>query len=142
MLPGGLYLVVWGALVIHGLLLLAVAALPRPIYQRWSVKVFAFRGMSARQFLGLVVCNGVDPVFYHRAVYATYLSIVNSLFWDPYEEKRFPRADIEKTEIRHPPIFILGHYRSGPRGRSHMHADARTHTYTYTQTHRSSCVGT
>jgi len=33
--------------------------------------------------------------------------------WEPKEEKDFPEATIRATTIQHPPIFILGHFRSG-----------------------------
>jgi hypothetical protein len=151
-----LHLVLWGATA-QALLLLALIKLPKPIPERWQVKLFILQSMPAPQFLRLVVENGVDPVFDHRAFWACYLSCMNWLFWIPQEEKRFPTADILATEIRHPPIFIVGHYRcelAGPHGiirptvllagvacECRMDGGAYTNTHTHTHTHTHTQVG-
>lgn len=93
--------------------IVALVKLPKPMPERWEIRLFLLLGMPANQFLGYVIQNGVDPVFWHRAMYATYISMMNMCFWIPAEEEAFPTEMIEKTEIKHPPIFILGHFRSG-----------------------------
>jgi hypothetical protein len=39
----------------------------------------------------------VDPVFWHRALYAAYLALMNSFFWIAKEEELFPKEEIEKV---------------------------------------------
>ncbi len=58
----------------------------------------------------------IDPVYWHRAAVISLLSLFNS--WNRrLEEKRY-NAAIEATEITKPPLFILGHWRSGT---THLH---------------------
>lgn len=103
--------IIFVALPLVGVALLI--ALPKKVPDRWEIRLFLLMGMPGGQFLSFIIKNGVDPVFWHRALYATYISLMNGFFWIPEEERRFPTADIEKTEIKHAPIFIVGHYRSG-----------------------------
>lgn len=41
--------------------------------------------------------NGVDPVFWHRALYAAYISLMNAFFWIPKEEEAVPPALIDQA---------------------------------------------
>ncbi|GAB5037408.1 sulfotransferase family protein [Nannochloropsis oceanica] len=99
--------------VLPAFLLLLLVKLPKPMPYRWDVRYFLLMGMPADQFLSLILKNGIDPVFYHRALYATYISLMGTFFWIPKEEEKYPVEVIERVPIAYPPIFILGHYRSG-----------------------------
>ena len=39
--------------------------------------------------------NGVDPVFWHRALYAAYISLMGAFFWIPKEEEKYSIETIE-----------------------------------------------
>ncbi|EWM20489.1 hypothetical protein Naga_100382g4 [Nannochloropsis gaditana] len=93
--------------------LLLLIKLPKPVPARWEVRLFLLMGMPADQFLSYIIQNGVDPVFWHRALYATYISLMAAFFWIPKEEEKYSVEQIEEVPILHPPIFIIGHYRSG-----------------------------
>src|SRR3712207_4452842 len=54
---------------------------------------------------------GVEARYWHRAAFITLMSIVNSRY--RRDEERDYAAAIEATPITEPPIFILGHWRSG-----------------------------
>jgi len=58
----------------------------------------------------------VDARYGHRALYLTLMSIINSRY--RHAEERDYSAVIEATEITQPPVFILGHWRSGT---THLH---------------------
>ncbi len=53
----------------------------------------------------------VDPAYFPRAIKLTFISLFNSRM-KKKEEARFG-PQIEQTTIEHPPIFIVGHWRSG-----------------------------
>jgi len=93
--------------------ILGLVYIPKPVPYRWEIKLFLLMGMPVSQFLSFCIKNGVDPVFWHRALYATYMSVLNSLFWIPKEKKNFPDSEVQATEIKKAPVFVLGHFRSG-----------------------------
>ena len=69
-------------------------------------------GISIRNWIQLLEKNGgVDREYLDRAVFITLTSIVTTpariLFKIKYSSK------INKTKISHPPVFIIGHWRSG-----------------------------
>jgi len=69
-------------------------------------------GISTRNWVQLVGKNGgVDRKYYGRAVFITLISLCAApariLFKMKYGSK------INKTNIRYPPVFIIGHWRSG-----------------------------
>lgn len=69
-------------------------------------------GISTRQWIQLVKRNGgIDRHYLHKALFITITSVfiapVRFLFKIKYESK------INNTVIQHPPIFIIGHWRSG-----------------------------
>lgn len=39
----------------------------------------------------------MDPVFWHRALYGAYLSLMNAFFWVPEEERAIPPSAIDKV---------------------------------------------
>jgi hypothetical protein len=55
--------------------------------------------------------GGIDARYFARALYISAITLVSTPF-RAYEDARFG-AQIAATEIQQPPIFILGHWRSG-----------------------------
>jgi hypothetical protein len=53
----------------------------------------------------------VERLYWHRAFFITLTSLLNSRYRKE-EERQFSRA-IQQVEITQPPVFILGHWRSG-----------------------------
>jgi omega-hydroxy-beta-dihydromenaquinone-9 sulfotransferase len=84
---------------------------------RWSVGNNYLAGITTGDWLKLLRANGfaVDPAYWHRAAFITLASTLNSYF-RKREHRQFHDA-IAATEIQ-PPIFILGHWRSGT---THLH---------------------
>lgn len=72
-------------------------------------------GINAKNWLKLLVQNkfAIDPVplYWLKAMVVTYLSLRNSMRLK--EERRKYDGEIAAVKIEHPPIFILGHWRSG-----------------------------
>lgn len=80
---------------------------------RWSVGHNYLAGISAGDWWRLLRANrfGVDPVYWHRAAFVTITSLLNSYY--RWRETRTWGPAIEQVELREPPLFILGHWRSG-----------------------------
>ena len=80
---------------------------------RWSVGNNYLAGITAGAWWRLLRENrfAVDPAYWHRAVFITAASLLNS-WYRRSEEAQYGRA-VEDVEIRQPPLFILGHWRSG-----------------------------
>jgi hypothetical protein len=85
---------------------------------RWSISHNYLTGITAGDWWRLLRQNGfaVDPVYWHRAAFVSVLSLANS-FYRRREEKKHD-AEIAATTIQQPPLFILGHWRSGT---THLH---------------------
>ncbi|WP_411826467.1 sulfotransferase family protein [Luteolibacter sp. AS25] len=85
---------------------------------RWSISNNYLAGITTGDWLRLLRENRwkIDPTYYHRALVISLLSLFNS-FHRKREEKKF-REILGKTEITRPPLFILGHWRSGT---THLH---------------------
>ncbi|PNX50262.1 MAG: hypothetical protein BV458_13565 [Thermoplasmata archaeon M9B2D] len=69
-------------------------------------------GISTRHWIALVKQNkGIDQRFLHRALFITLTSLctapVRMVFKIKYDKK------INRQNLSHPPIFIIGHWRSG-----------------------------
>jgi hypothetical protein len=69
-------------------------------------------GISTRQWVNLVKKNGgIDQKYLHRALFVTLISLstapIRMLFKKKYEKK------INDVVLHNPPIFIIGHWRSG-----------------------------
>jgi len=69
-------------------------------------------GISTRRWLQLVKKNGgIDRKYLHRALFITVISLgttpIRMLFNKKYEKK------IKEVTIHDPPVFIIGHWRSG-----------------------------
>ena len=84
---------------------------------RWSIGNNYLAGITTGDWLRLLRENHfrVDPVYWHRAAFVTLLSVINS-FHRRREEKQF-HDQIAATKVE-PPLFILGHWRSGT---THLH---------------------
>lgn len=89
-----------------------------PLKHRWSISHNYLTGITAGDWWRLLRQNGfaVDPVYWHRAAVVSVLSLANS-FYRRREEKKHG-AEIAATTIQQPPLFILGHWRSGT---THLH---------------------
>lgn len=66
---------------------------------------------SFRNWLRLARRNGVDRAFWRRALFITAVSALTAPL-RLYERARYNRA-VDRAPITQPPIFILGHWRSG-----------------------------
>ncbi|MES2476136.1 MAG: sulfotransferase [Verrucomicrobiota bacterium] len=84
---------------------------------RWSIGNNYLAGITVGDWLELLRENrfAVDPVYWHRAAFITLTSLFNSLA-RRQEARQFHDA-IAAAQIA-PPIFILGHWRSGT---THLH---------------------
>lgn len=84
---------------------------------RWSVGHNYLAGITAGDWWRLLRDNGfdVDACYWHRAAFVSVLSLVNAVH--RWRERRFDPA-IAATELAGPPLFVLGHWRSGT---THLH---------------------
>jgi hypothetical protein len=80
---------------------------------RWSLSHNYLAGVTAGAWWRLLRENqfAVDPAYWHRAAFVTAASCINSLY--AARERRRYDAAVAKVEITEPPLFILGHWRSG-----------------------------
>jgi hypothetical protein len=90
----------------------------RPLKHRWSVAHNYLAGITVGDWWRLLRENrfAVDGVYWHRAAFITLTSLMNSCY-RRVEESRF-NAAVAGTSIAGPPLFILGHWRSGT---THLH---------------------
>ncbi|MEY3896234.1 MAG: hypothetical protein RLZZ214_1754 [Verrucomicrobiota bacterium] len=91
--------------------------MPGPLKHRWSVANNYLAGITAGDWLRLLRENrfAVDPAYWHRAAFVTLVSAMNSLH--RRKEEHLFGERIAATTIQ-PPLFILGHWRSGT---THLH---------------------
>ena len=84
---------------------------------RWSVGNNYLAGITTGDWFRLLRANrfAVDPAYWHRAAFITLASAMNSYFRK--KEGRQFHESIAATKIQ-PPVFILGHWRSGT---THLH---------------------
>lgn len=84
---------------------------------RWSVGNNYLAGITTGDWLRLLRENrfAVDPAYWHRAAFVTLASGMNSYFRK--REDRLFHDRISETAIP-PPLFVLGHWRSGT---THLH---------------------
>lgn len=84
---------------------------------RWSVGHNYLAGITFGDWWRLLAANrfDVDAPYWHRAAVVTALSLVNSVH--RWRERRWD-ADIAATALAGPPLFVLGHWRSGT---THLH---------------------
>lgn len=91
-----------------------MSALPH----RWSLGHNYLAGITAGAWWRLLRENrfAIAPAYAHRAAFVTVSSLLNS--WHARRELRLHAAGIATTRITQPPVFILGHWRSGT---THLH---------------------
>lgn len=75
-------------------------------------------GITAGDWWRLLTDNGfaVNPIYWHRAAFITLMSFVNSYY--RRKEERLYGERVATTPLTGPPLFVLGHWRSGT---SHLH---------------------
>jgi hypothetical protein len=90
----------------------------RQLKHRWSIGHNYLSGICFEDWWRLLRANrfAVDAVYWHRAAAVTVLSLVNSLFRRA-EQRSYGRA-VRTTPVAEPPLFVLGHWRSGT---THLH---------------------
>lgn len=83
------------------------------LQHRWSIGHNYLTGITFGKWCKLLAQNGfqISPAYLHRAVAITVASVFNSGF-AAIEAARFGAA-IERVQITRPPLFVLGHWRSG-----------------------------
>lgn len=91
--------------------------MPATLKHRWSIRNNYLAGITTGDWVRLLRENrfAVDPAYWHRAAFVTLLSGVNSLH--RRREDALFHDRIAATEVA-PPVFILGHWRSGT---THLH---------------------
>ncbi len=85
---------------------------------RWSIGHNYLAGITAGDWWRLLRGNdwAVDAVYWHRAAFISAVSLLNA--WHRRNEERVFSEQIRATKISQPPVFILGHWRSGT---THLH---------------------
>ncbi len=80
---------------------------------RWSISHNYLAGITAGMWWRLLRANrfAVDPTYWHRAAFITLTSVVNSAYG--VAERRSFSERLKSVRISEPPLFILGHWRSG-----------------------------
>ncbi len=80
---------------------------------RWSVGHNYLTGITFGAWCKLLAQNRfrISPAYFHRAAFITVASVMNSVFAG-IETMRFGKA-ITQSQITRPPLFVLGHWRSG-----------------------------
>jgi omega-hydroxy-beta-dihydromenaquinone-9 sulfotransferase len=88
------------------------------VLKKWKSHPQVVQGMPLKTVLKVVARNQfkVDVQCYGRLAYLVCVGIMNSIYSGC--ETFFNTQDIESTEIKHSPLFILGHWRSGT---THLH---------------------
>lgn len=91
--------------------------MPAKLKHRWSIGNNYLAGITTGDWIRLLRQNrfAVDPAYWHRAAFITLASGMNS--WFRRKEQLEFGKQIAETEIP-PPLFILGHWRSGT---THLH---------------------
>lgn len=84
-----------------------------PLKHRWSLGHNYLAGITSGAWYRLLRENHfqVSVAYWHRAAFITLASVMNSCC-SLIERWRFDKA-IERTELTQPPLFLLGHWRSG-----------------------------
>jgi len=84
-----------------------------PLKHRWSLAHNYLTGITAGDWVRLLRQNAwsIDSAYWHRAAFISATSLMNSCY-RRVEERRFGEA-IARTDLAGPPLFILGHWRTG-----------------------------
>lgn len=80
-------------------------------YPWWTPKFW--HGMTIGVWLRLLARNGfrVSPSRIPTCLSVTFVSLVNTVLW--LIQEAFLGRKIDRSRIEHPPVFIIGHWRSG-----------------------------
>jgi len=89
--------------------------MPQALKHRWSVGNNYLAGITLDRWLELLRENKVSPAYWHRAAFITVAACLNSL---ARRQERKLDGQVAATELAGPPLFILGHWRSGT---THLH---------------------
>ncbi len=89
--------------------------MPQPLQHRWSVANNYLAGITLDRWIALLRENSVSPAYWHRAAFITATACLNSL---AYRKEKQLEETIRATPLAGPPLFILGHWRSGT---THLH---------------------
>lgn len=91
--------------------------MPARLKHRWSLANNYLAGITTGDWLTLLRRNhfAISPAYWHRAAFITLASVMNSHF--RRKEERIHHDAIARSTIQ-PPLFILGHWRSGT---THLH---------------------
>jgi len=87
-----------------------------PLKHRWSLRHNYLAGITAGDWVRLLRTNRIDAAYAHRGAFVSLLSLVNA--WHRRRESDRFDAAIRSTPLAAPPLFILGHWRSGT---THLH---------------------
>ena len=89
-----------------------------PLKHRWNLDQNYLTGITAGKWWRLLRENrfAVDPAYWHRGAFITILSFFNSV--EARREERLLAQRIEQTVVKDPPVFVLGHWRTGT---THLH---------------------
>lgn len=85
---------------------------------RWSLRHNYLSGITAGSYWKLLKENkfDVDAAYWHRAAFIGFVSVFNSLAAHR-EAKQFEER-VDSLKLEHPPLFVLGHWRTGT---THLH---------------------
>ena len=89
--------------------------MPEPLQHRWSVANNYLAGITLDRWLELLCHHRISPAYWHRALFITAAACMNSI---ARRHEDTLAAEIAATELSGPPLFILGHWRSGT---THLH---------------------
>lgn len=81
------------------------------IKDRWNVTESFFIGITFGRWLKLLQQNKIDPIYLPRATFITLASMGNSVA--ALLEKVIFSRRVASANVSTPPVFILGHWRSG-----------------------------
>ncbi len=85
----------------------------KQLKHQWSISHNYMTGITFGQWCRLLSENKfyISPAYWHRAAFITFASMANSVF-ATIEKQRYGKK-IDAVEVTKPPVFILGHWRSG-----------------------------
>ena len=80
---------------------------------RWSIGHNYMTGITFGAWMRLLAQNRfhISPAYFHRAAFISFASIANSI--SSFAENSIYGKRVRDTKITKPPLFILGHWRSG-----------------------------
>jgi hypothetical protein len=97
-----------------GVAVLLLIYIPKPVPSRWHVKYQFMQGLLFGDWIKILKKHQfrVDPVYWHRAAFITFMTLLQS-YWNYLERRKYPPSKIREVKITKDPVFIVGHYRTG-----------------------------